>query len=793
MKFITLFVLIVQAGFSLQAQDQGAVQLINRQMTDYFTANPREKVFLSTDKTKYKPGETIWFRVFDVAGNNLPDASETSRDLLVKLFDASGKVVVQDLFRLQQGSASCDLVLPADLPGGICFLCAYTSSTKTPQDVPFTVIRIYTAYNKQWVAETDLQDSISTAGKSNELRVMLKDLSGEVQKNATVRYQLTNGVDVLAQGKLKTNVSGNLLIPFTLPAKTNGEPFTVKLSDNKGEWEKEIYLPSNLDSVFVHFYPEGGTLIPGTTSKVGFTAFNKLGIPVDLQGTIQDQEGKILAKVQTFTMGLGLFSVDNSLGQRYRLMLTGAAHPNQSYDLPLQDAGGLALSVVKGDAEFITSNLFFADKQQHAVTLLMTNGSTISWAADMDINAAGRIKIPAKDLPQGIYLLSVFSREGSKLAERIVYVDKKQELKISVQPEKINIPAGEKMKIKIRLSDENDKPLAGNFSVSVSDQFWLEKKPAITESLLLGLELETPLSLISAALKGKIMNNTLLDVFLISTHLKGLDWSKISSFKTGIEPERNRDVRLLFDKKFDEQLAAFLKGYSRRFALTEQKTDPDPTYFSNNEMLFQKAAKIFKANSVSLENQRKMFESSTSILDVIKTIKPYRILNNMIVFYGSENSFNFQGGALIVIDGQQMGTDIGTLSSISPMEIDHINVSTNPMDIQKYTGLNSVGVIEIYRKDGRPKEEEQVNSAVGRHDGKYRIPGQFPAEPSNAKRDYRTTLRWIPEQKVDASGEFEFSVTTGKVVSDFIIEVQGMDTNGQPGRGEARFSVTSPR
>ena len=788
MKFSILLILIILTGAGLQAQNEGPVQLLEKRTTNYFSANHRQKVFIETDKSIYKPGETIWFRVFVLDGNNLPDTLGTS-DLLVKLFDASGNVAAMGLFRLNHGSASGDFKIPEDLSVGTGFLCPLTSSAKNPEDVPYAPIRIYTAFNNQWTAETTLQDSISTAGKGNEIRIKLKDLSGKVQKNETVRFQLKNGNEILEEGKSKTDASGSLNIPFTLPGKSNGQPFIFELSENRGDWKKEIYLPSNLDSIFVHFYPEGGNLIPGTISKVSFTAFNKLGIPVNIEGNIQNQEGKTITQVRTFSGGMGLFSVDNAEGLRYKMVLTGSAHQNQTFELPPPDAGGLALSVVKSDTEFITTNLVFADKQKHPVALLMSHGSTISWAADLEINAAGRVKIPVKELPQGINLLSVFSQAGSKLADRIVYVDKKQELKITVQPEKTTIPTGEKMNIKIRLSDENGKPLAGNIAISVADQFWMEKKPSIIENLTLGSELETPVSLITTALKGIISNNALLDVFLISNRMKGFDWDKINSFIPGKGPE----VNLLSNNKFDEQLASCLKNYSMKSSFTEQNVAPATAYISNNEMLFHKPSKSFKANTIPLENQRKMLESATSILDVIKTIKPYRILNNMIVFFGSENSFNFQGGALIVLDGQQMGTDIGALSSISPLEVDHINVSTNPMDIQKYTGLNSVGVIEIYQKGSKSKEKEPFGDSQSVQNGKYRTSGLFPADPVNAKRDDRTTLRWIPEQKVDSSGEFEFSVTAGKVISDFIIEVQGLDENGRPGRGEARFSVVPPK
>lgn len=160
-------------------------------------------------------------------------------------------------------------------------------------------------------------------------------------------------------------------------------------------------------------------------------------------------------------------------------------------------------------------------------------------------------------------------------------------------------------------------------------------------------------------------------------------------------------------------------------------------------------------------------------------------MNNQIVFYGSENSINAQGGALFVLDGQQLGTDISAIQSISISEVDYINVSTNPMDIQRYTGLNSVGVIEIFQKKGMPAENQST--------GKFNMGNQenktFEAEPNNLKRNNRTTLQWIPELTIDETGEAEITVTAGKVLSDFIVEIQGMSTNGSTGSGKGSFSV----
>ncbi len=856
MKTFTLLLLMLLSGLLLPAQDQSPIPKISLQITNYFSVYPRENIFLMTDKAIYKPGETIWFRSFTSQTDN-PLVSGEGSKLYVSLFDKTGKNITKGTFRMSNGSSSGDLQIPDKLVGDSYFLIAYSSEQSSLEQIPIIKLTIDPQYSNQWVVGATAKDSISISGKKNELFVVLRDNSGAVQKNELLRYEIKNGTETLEKDKVKTDETGKVSIPFTIPAKTNGEPFICELSDSKGEWKHEIFLPTNIDPVVIRFYPEGGNLIAGVPTKIGYTAFNKWGIPVNVEGAVLNQEGQQVTPVKTLTKGLGLFSVIYPGQQKLKLLLSGTTGQNQSFELPTSTTNGLAISVVKTDAQFIYANLTFPDMQKHAVALTVTHGNNVYWAGDMEIDGVGRLKIPADQLPQGINLLSAFSKEGNLLAERIVFKDNKQELKVDIQPEKTSLSAGEKMKVNVKLTDENNQAVSGNVTVAVTDKFRNDSdNTQIEEYLQFESELESPLSLFPEAFKDKSRNATLMDIFLIANRIKGFDWAKIRQFnpenasytnttnfrisgfvtdKSGskvnkakvslvnnknmqlhttttnsegvfsfpnlymsnvddfsakaTDSDGKHDLNVNMIKNLEGQISVYIADNMKKFNLISSEKVVNKIYFDNNEDLFSKAPKVYKVNTQSLDNQRKLLNSATSILDVIKTIKPYKLVNNQIVFFGSENSLNYQGGALIVLDGQMMGTDIGSIQGFSPSDIDHINVSTNPMDIQKYTGLNSVGVIEIFQKKAKTTELDSPKTTNEKFDGEFRIPNDFSAEPVNAKRNVRTTLLWIPNQKVDQTGQFEFEVTSGKVISDFVIEVQGMTPDGRMGSGKATFSV----
>jgi len=780
MKTLILLSLIILSGTISSAQDQSPISKINQQITDYFNSHPREKVFLMTDKMHYKPGETIWFRAF-VTNTESQTAPVQSNELFVMLYDKSGKVILQDGYRLINGSASGDLLIPENLTEDNYFLTSYCSAISSVDELTCIPLHINPFYSNQLVVETHARDSIFTGGQKNEIYIFLRDVSGEIQKNTSLKYQLVNGSEIIDKGKVKTDDKGKAVIPVTIPSKTNGEPFICALTDGSGQWQHEVFLPTNLDPIVVRLFPEGGTLIPGTPAKIGFTAFNKWGLPVDLEGSVQNQEGQSITLVKTFTKGLGLFSVINDGQQKNKLVISGKTGQNQSIDIPAPNSTGLSLSIVKTDAAFISTNLIFADKMKHPVAITVTHGNAIYWGGDMEINGTGRIKIPTDNLPKGMNLLSVFSQKGDLLAERIVYADKDTKMKVEVLPEKTSLQPTQSMKFKVRLTDGNNKPLAGSIGVTVTDKFrnHLIGEP-IDQFMMIGSELETPFSIISRAFPDKLSNSALLDAYLIANHLKGFDWDKIRQNKT-ISTS---------DKSFETQISEYISNYARKYSLLSKDQIAGEPYFSNNEDLFSKAVRQIKTNTTSLDFQRKLLASATNLLDVINTLKPFTLKNNKIVFIGSENSLFFQDGALLIVDGVQSGTDVSSISGFSPLEVDHINISTNSADVHRYTGLNSVGVIEIFMKNGKIAAPIDHKESANKYDGGYRVPNKFPLETTNQKQDTRTTLLWIPEQKVDESGVSEFTVTAGKVISDFNIEVQGISSNGIAGSGSAGFNVT---
>ena len=168
-------------------------------------------------------------------------------------------------------------------------------------------------------------------------------------------------------------------------------------------------------------------------------------------------------------------------------------------------------------------------------------------------------------------------------------------------------------------------------------------------------------------------------------------------------------------------------------------------------------------------SQKKQYGYSTdrSIYDILMSIKPYHIENGKITFgIGTMNSLNNLDGALIIVDGIKMGTDASILGTIPVQDIAHISASTNVMDIQRYSSMNSVGIIEITMKKS----------------------GDLAKKEGNAAKTKSNILFWEPNVMTDRSGKTSVSFLNNNQSDELLITVEGVAANGLSGSSILRYT-----
>ena len=171
-----------------------------------------------------------------------------------------------------------------------------------------------------------------------------------------------------------------------------------------------------------------------------------------------------------------------------------------------------------------------------------------------------------------------------------------------------------------------------------------------------------------------------------------------------------------------------------------------------------------------IEQSRKEYGYSgdRSIFDILMQIKPYHIENGKIVFgINAMNSINSLEGALIVVDGVKMGTNSDILNTIPVRDIARITASTNVMDMQRYSAMNSIGIIEISMK-------KTIN---------------FINKEGSATDPKNSTLFWGPDIKTDAGGNASVSFLNNKLSAEILIAAECMAANGLSGSSSLNYAA----
>ncbi|MES2829522.1 MAG: carboxypeptidase-like regulatory domain-containing protein [Bacteroidota bacterium] len=508
MRFLTFIIpfllLSFATGLSANAQqDSVALENIVSKSKRLSDEHPAEKVYVHFDKPYYSVGDTIWLKAYLTMEQNMP--SLLSKVVYIDVLNSRDSLVQTLKLPAINSAATGNIPLsPVIYQQGNYYVRAYTLwMVNDAQEYFFSkTIPIGETVNKQLVTKFSYKTIQTDKSQTIEALIQFKNRDNVIQAGKTVNWKATSNFDIVAKGKGTTDANG--ILKVKIEARKN-EPIT------SGELTTELTLAPDeiLTSVFslkpvksvndLQFFPEGGELIAGIATRIGFKAVNSAGLGVDLKGTVTDNTGNTISTFNSTHLGMGSFYLNSEIGKTYKANVTFIDGSSKTYELPKSVATGAALQVTNTDpanigVKIVANESYFNSNKDQKLILVATNTGIIVYAAKTALK--GQListKIPKAELPSGITQITLFTDKGEPISERLTFVKPNNELSLSVKSDLPNYKP--RQKVKLSLTAKNGTSIAdGNFSVSVTDE---QKVPVdedseitIVSSLLLTSEIK---------------------------------------------------------------------------------------------------------------------------------------------------------------------------------------------------------------------------------------------------------------------------------------------------------------
>ena len=492
-----LFLVFVSlSGYAQLKQLNTTLAAITSRSDSLINHYPSEKIYIQFDKPEYTLGDTIWFKayVFNAASHLL---SSRSGLLHVDIATDSNRVVKQYLFAVTSGLSPGNLVLNGkDYKSGNYVIRAYTQWMRnfSGDGYFYKQLRFADADENGWLVKTRIDTS--DRGKHLRARLAVSRLDQVPMTDSTFLAEVYNGKKQLYKQTVHAGANGLLDLSFELPA--DARPSIRLESKDKS---KRAVVPVGLNrpqNTDVQFMPEGGGMVAGLPSRIGFKAIGEDGRGVSITGIVVDKEGKPVAELKSFYCGMGDFILLPQPGQQYTARITLPDGAIKNYTLPEAKASGIVLRV---NNEFNSDSLQVElsaspDLQQSGQSwfLLGKDRGVVCYAAVFDFGKSLHISkmISKVRFPTGIAHFIVLGQSGIPVAERLAYIDQKDELQIHIDPDKAQYTSKDSIALHLMVTDHNNQPVQGVFSMAVTDdaQVKADTSNSIVSHLLLTSDLK---------------------------------------------------------------------------------------------------------------------------------------------------------------------------------------------------------------------------------------------------------------------------------------------------------------
>lgn len=777
---ISFFILIISFSSKvdgLQAQDISA--MFNKRYDDYKKAAPTERFQIITDRDLYAPGEMIWLNafVFDIFS---PKISLSSDRITLSLFNDASMDILNKKFSLKNGTIDGFMKLPEGLKDGVYYL---QGKTKNSGDLNYFYrkIVIQDKVVPQFMIKANFPDKTYIPGEEIPLSIDFMDFYNEPLRTVNYQIDFFDGAIKISGSEGKVKKTGNVLMNVKVPLALNSGLFSYEISAIfKGSTTRlKSKFPVISDKLFIDFYPDYGKIINRLKTSVNFFVYDACGNPVALEAELFEND-KMISEIHTTSSGMGSFQLEPKINHRYYVQIKQPIALEKKYELPEVEAKGIALEELDKTSSNLKYKLINGYENSRLIYLIGLSDGEIFWASEHEIEKESVVDIDISKA-KGRILHFIVSNAASKIeGEQIVVKRGNESLKIVAD---INTErAGKISRVNV---DINSRSLGdGNLVFSAVNTPWIVDELANQSILASALPYDIGQQIIfqSGLFHSSNFGDESLEDFSKYYVPYGFGWERVLN-TDGAFTHIESNKLVINNKVMNDQLIAGRKQEKLEGKIIHSNSNADNYFVTSNP----KYISILHSKKIEQKPAYKtMLENGASLKDVIQTIKPYNQRERYIIFAGGATSFYGQTGAIIVIDGVNKGIEPSILDNISPYDVEKIFVSTNPVDIQRYTGLNSVGLIEITLKKGN--QEVLVNQVEIDEDTQFEAP-EYENGNEGLGDDYRSTLYWLPKVEIGSSASSKVVYYNSNLISNVKGKIYFVPSIGQPSFFEFEYTI----
>ncbi|MDB4926557.1 MAG: hypothetical protein JWR23_2613 [Mucilaginibacter sp.] len=481
-------------------------------------------LFTHFDKVVYVNNEDVWFTAYLLNANKKVNNPTILSVILINDHDRS--IVLEHRFLMTNGLSFGHVIIPDSVPPGDFSFLIYTNEILNgrPHDIFTQPITIKATSQPSLLANLRLLDTsanLLTPYRKVQFKASTND--GKPLSDASINYSITNHGHSVYSGKVKTNKNGEYL--FSIPADQIAKEesiLEVNVKYRKEFRNIELLFPASFGKINLKFYPEGGSLVYSTPSKVGWEAKNAGGKPIKVTAVIYENKRPI-DTISTDSFGMGEFKLIPLFGNTYKVSLLGYSS-DSVYLLPPILLKGPVISVNNAVAND-TLQARIVSKYPGKFFVLIHNYKAVFFSFPVQVGAAGkRVLINLSEVPKGLNAITILDSLARPLSERLFFAHYDRRIPLTISTDKSVYGSREKVNLRLKINSLSTIPIKGIVSIACvqSNRKQIRKANDIESYVYLKHELET------IPIKDKYMGRTMEDKAYLESVLLIKGWRRFT-------------------------------------------------------------------------------------------------------------------------------------------------------------------------------------------------------------------------------------------------------------------------